>query len=112
MVESIDRVVERIEKQVSKVYARMKDRKTRPQVSAIETPIAEEEIPETEGDEEWAPVVVRGQEWHPQPISVEEAIRFLRESEKDFLLFRNARSGNVSLVHMRADGNFGLVDAD
>lgn len=112
MVESIDRVIERIEKQISKVYARMKDRKSRPQVSAVEAPIAEEEIPETEGDEEWAPVVVRGKGWHPQPISVEEAIRLLREGEQDYVLFRNARSGKVSLVHLRADGNFGLVDAE
>ncbi len=112
MVESIDRVVERIEKQISKTFARMKDRKTRPAVASVEAPVMEGEIPEAEREEEWAPVVVRGEGWHPQPVSVEEAIRLLRESEQDFLLFRNIRSGKVSLVHLRADGNFGLVDAE
>jgi putative sigma-54 modulation protein len=112
MVESIDRVCDRIEKQISKVYARMRDRKSRAPVAAMEAPVPEETIPESEVEEEWAPVVVRGKEWHPDPISVDDAIRRLRESEQDFLLFRNVRSGNVSLVHLRADGNFGLVDAE
>ncbi len=112
MVESIDRVIDRIEKQITKVYARMKDRKVRAPVASVEQPVTEEEIPEIEVEEEWAPVVVRGNEWHPDPISVEDAIRILREGEQDFLLFRNARSGKVSLVHLRSDGNFGLVDAD
>ena len=112
MVESIDRVIDRIEKQISKVYARMRDRKARPAIAAFEAPYAEEEIPETEAEEAWAPVVVRGTGWHPEPITVDDAIHILREGEQDFILFRNSRNGKVSLVHLRTDGNFGLVDAE
>ena len=63
-------------------------------------------------EEEWSPVVVRGEEWIPNPITVEDAIRHLREVDKDFVLFKNSRSGKISLIHHRPDGNFGFVEAD
>ena len=111
MLSSIDRVVDRIEKQVKKFNARLKDRKTRRPVS-LGVPVEEGELAEVEAEEEWSPVVVRGRQWHPTPISVEEAIRFLREGDQDFLLFTNSRSGKVSVVHHRPDGNFGLVEPE
>jgi putative sigma-54 modulation protein len=111
MVESIDQVVDRIEKQLKKLSARMRDRKTRRTVSAAH-PIEETELPEVEPEEEFAPVVVRGRQWHPEPVSVEDAIRLLREKNEDFLLFRNARSGKVSVIHLRSDGNFGFIESE
>ncbi len=111
MVESIDLVVDRIEKQLKKLSARMKDRKTRRLVSTSH-PVEEAELPEVEPEEEFAPVVVRGKQWHPGPISVDEAIRMIREKNEEFLLFLNARSGKISLIHHRADGNFGLVESE
>ncbi len=111
MVSSIDRVVDRLEKQIKKVNARLKDRKSRKTVAAG-VPVEEAELPEVEPEEEWSPVVVRGHQWHPEPVSVEDAIRLLRDSDRDFLLFRNARSGKVSLVHHRPDGNFGFVEGE
>lgn len=112
MLSSIDRVVDRIERQVKKYSARLKDRKThRPVKSPIpvpETEIAEAEAPE----EEWNPVVVRGSEWHAEAVTVEDAIRVMRESDRDFLMFKNSRSGKICVVHVRPDGNFGLVESD
>lgn len=111
MVESIDQVVDRIEKQLKKLSARMRDRKTRRVVSASH-PVEEAELPEVEPEEEFAPVVVRGKQWHREAISVEDAIRLIRESNAEFVLFKNVRSGKVSLIHHRADGNFGLVESE
>lgn len=109
MISSIDRVADRIERQIKKHNARLKDRKVRRPVAGGQ-PVEEAELPEAEGEEEWGPVVVRGKEWHPEPIAVEAAIRLLRESDADFLMFRNERTGKVGLVHTRPDGNFGFVE--
>ncbi len=111
MISSIDLVVDRLEKQVKKFSARLKDRKNRRTV-ASGVPIEEAELQEVEPEEEWSPVVVRGRQYHPQPATVEEAIRVLREHDSDFLLFTNSKTGKVSLVHMRPDGNFGFVEAE
>ncbi len=112
MLASIDRVVDRIERQVKKYSARLKDRKThRPVKSPV--PVAESEVVDAEtSEEEWNPVVVRGGEWHPEPVSVEDAIRLMRETDRDFLMFKNSRSGKICVVHVRDDGNFGLVESD
>ncbi|MBM3287766.1 MAG: ribosome-associated translation inhibitor RaiA [Candidatus Eisenbacteria bacterium] len=111
MLSSIDSVVDRLERQVKKLNARMKDRKSRRPVP-IGVPVEEGDLAEVEPEEEWSPVVVRGLQWHPEPISVEDAIRLMREKDNDLLLFKNARSGKVSLVHLRPDGNFGFVEAE
>lgn len=109
MVSSIDRVVDRIERQIKKLNARLKDRKTRRPVPAV-APVEEEEIPETDSADEWNPVVVRGHQWHKKEATVEEAINLLREKDEDYILFRNSRTGKVGLVHTRPDGNFGFVE--
>lgn len=111
MLESIDLVVDRLENQVKKLNARLKDRKNRRTVAAG-VPIEETELTEVEPEVEWNPVVVRGRQFHPQPATVEEAIRVLREQDQDLLLFKNSKTGKVSLVHIRPDGNFGFVEAE
>jgi putative sigma-54 modulation protein len=111
MLSSIDKVVERLEKQIKKFNARLKDRKDRRTV-ASGVPVEEEELPEVEPEDAFSPVVVRGRQFHQQPATVEEAIRVLREQDHEFLLFKNSKTGKVSLVHIRPDGNVGLVEAD
>ena len=111
MASSIDRVVERMERQLKKLSARLKDRKSLRPVPAL-TVISEQELPEVEVEEEFSPVVVRGQQFSSKPLSVEEAIRLMREKDWDFLLFPNAKSGLTALVHLRSDGNFGLVETE
>ncbi len=109
MLSSIDRGIDGIERQHKKHNARLKDRKSR-RLVPNHIPVEEEELPEVEPEEEWSPVVVRERQWHPEPLSVEDAIRSLRDKDSDYLLFRNARSGKVGVVHTRPDGNFGLAE--
>jgi len=111
MQTSIDRVVDRVERQVKRLNARRKDRKLRrPAEPAVAgEPVAIEE--ETEAEEFFAPVVIRQENFHAAPISVDQAIEMLNQRNEDVLLFQNARSGRVALVHRMPDGNFGLVES-
>jgi putative sigma-54 modulation protein len=111
MLTSIDRVVDRLERQIKKLNARLKDRKNRRPMEPGVAPVAEEELVEAEPEEVWSPVVVRSESaWHASPVTVEQAIQVLREGENDYVLFRNAKTGKVALVHHRPDGNFGLAE--
>jgi putative sigma-54 modulation protein len=110
MLSSIDSVIDRIERQIKKLNARLKDRKNRRPVPPGVVPVAEEDLTESEPEEVWSPVVVRSRAWHAQPVTVEQAIQVLREGENDFVLFRNAKTGKIALIHHRPDGNFGLAE--
>ncbi|MBK8230576.1 MAG: ribosome-associated translation inhibitor RaiA [Candidatus Eisenbacteria bacterium] len=111
MMSSIDHVVDRMEAQVKKYAARLKDRKLRRPVPSHAV-VEEAELAEVEVEEEFAPVVVRSPKYAPKPMLVEEAIRELRERDFDFLMFKNQKSGNWALVYIRSDGNFGLVEPE
>lgn len=111
MNNSIDRVVERMEKQVKKFSARLKDRKSRKHVPAMSV-VEEADLSEVETEEEFSPIVVRSAQYTKTPCTVEDAIRNLREKDWDFLLFPNARTGRMAVVYLRPDGNFGLVDPE
>lgn len=111
MLTSIDRVVDRMERQLKKLNARQKDRKALRPVPALSV-VSEEELTEVETEEEFSPVVVRGHQFSSEPLTVEDAIRFMREKDWDIIVFPNSRSGKTALVHLRADGNFGLVETE
>jgi putative sigma-54 modulation protein len=109
MLISIDRVVDRLERQIKKHNARLKDRKAKKPVPPG-APVEEAAPSEVEAEEVWSPVVVRSHQWHTEAVTVEAAIQVLRDSDHDYLMFRNARTGKVALVHHRPDGNFGFVE--
>ncbi len=44
-----------------------------------------------------------------KPMSIDEAIMQLEETQEHFLVFHNAVSGQVNVVYRRADGNLGLI---
>lgn len=116
MLTSIDRVVERIERQLKRVSERRrKDRKGGEKTVAAaarpggpETADGEEEL---EIEEAIPPVVIREEAFHAEPLTVEQAIELLRERDQEMLLFPSARSGRITLVRQRSDGSFGLIEA-
>ena len=103
MMTSIDRVVERVERQAKRMIARRKQRKTRrtaqPLPASPEAPgeTGEDEEPEAEIEDAFAPVVIREESFHPEPLSVEEAIERLKDRDEDYFLFTNRRGGAVTV---------------
>jgi putative sigma-54 modulation protein len=128
MVTSIDRVVDRIERQLKRLHARRRERGQRrsPKLGIVEESHATESRTSaaaeaetsaeldlsTYADDDFAPVVVRGNQYHAEPITVEDAIRIMRERDEDLLLFTNAQTRRPAMVHLRPDGNYGLVEAN
>lgn len=125
MMTSVDKVVDRIERQIQRLAARRRDRKNRrslkdeaPVLAAPEPVDVEEEPPTAEeelglefDEDDFAPVVVRDEAFHPDPVTVESAIEALQASDRDYLLFLNKGTNKVSLIHLREDGNYCLIEA-
>lgn len=112
MAASIDRVCDRVERQLKKHAARVKRRQVVTRTVPATAIVHEEELPEIEVEEEFSPVVVRSSQFVKDPISVEDAIQFMREKDWDQVLFSNVRSGKTALLFHRPDGNYGLVEPD
>jgi putative sigma-54 modulation protein len=116
MLISIDRVVDRVERQLKRLRARRREdrRGGRKGAEGEESRPAgpvEEGEDESEVEETFAPVVIHEEGFHPEPLTVEQAIELLRERESDVLLFPSARSGRMMLVRLRPDGNYGLIES-
>jgi len=117
LVSSIDRVVDRVERQVKKLRARITDKgKSRrknlrhvlPEAQGTDQEVEEQESEETS----YAPVVEQHPEnFRPEAITVAAAIEDLLKRDEDVLLFKNSKTGAVSLVYVRPDGNIGFTEA-
>ncbi len=112
MAAAVDRVCDRIERQLKKHNSRIKRRTTARQTVPPESIIHEDDLPEIEVEEEFSPVVVRSSHRAPAPMTVEEAIHLMREKDWDQLLFHDSRSDRMAMLFHRADGNYGLVEAE
>ncbi len=103
ILSSIDKVLDKLEKQIKKGKQKTRERRTagrgeRPAAAAggaSDEEAASEIIPET---------------IDYKPMDADEAAMQLDISDRDFLVFTNARSGQVNVIYRRTDGNLGLIE--
>jgi len=123
MYSSIDLVIAKIERQVRKYKDKLREHKIRSDFQPIpwthtvltdDIPLTEPEPadePAAEAKEEPAQqVVTRTEKFHADPMSVSRAIMQLNLLHEQFLVFRNADTGQVNVVYRREDGSFGLIE--
>lgn len=74
--------------------------------------VATGEIPIITGNEEeegYTPVVIRTKEFHPEWMSVEEAVDRMELVGHDFFLFIDARTDHPSVVYRRKGWDYGVI---
>ncbi|MEV4687673.1 ribosome hibernation-promoting factor, HPF/YfiA family [Microbacterium sp. LWH3-1.2] len=74
--------------------------------------VATGEIPVVTGNEEeegYTPVVIRTKEFHPEWMSVEEAVDRMELVGHDFFLFIDARTDHPSVVYRRKGWDYGVI---
>jgi putative sigma-54 modulation protein len=114
MYSAIDQVMDKIEKQVKKFLSKNRTRRSPESIKegVIEEEEAalseEDEVEEVMGGDEGPSIVV--EKMVAMPMDPEEAAMQLTMSRRDFLVFRNPRSGEVSVLYKRSDGNLGLIE--
>lgn len=109
---TIDKVVDRMERQIKKYSARLKRRVAAQRIVPAGEVVDEAQLGDVEPEEEYSPVVVRADQCAAEPMTVEDAIRFMDGQGWDLLLFSNARSGRQAVLHHRDDGNYGLIEQE
>ncbi|WP_426324296.1 ribosome hibernation-promoting factor, HPF/YfiA family [Microbacterium sp. E-13] len=74
--------------------------------------VATGEIPIVTGNEDedgYTPVVIRTKEFHPEWMSVEEAVDRMELVGHDFFLFIDARTDHPSVVYRRKGWDYGVI---
>lgn len=103
MLTSIDRVVDRLGKQIKKHKTKI-EKKYHKHES-----IRFDEIPDFEGAEP-EHHVVRSKRFPVKPMDPEEAILQMEMLGHDFFVFLNYETEQVNVVYQRKDGDYGLIE--
>ncbi|KJS19061.1 MAG: hypothetical protein VR72_20195 [Clostridiaceae bacterium BRH_c20a] len=106
MYNSIDNVVDKLERQVRKYKTRI-NRKIKT-LSVLDLVPNGNFVP----DEQQEPRVVRTKHFALKPMPEEEAILQMDLLGHNFFVFLNAETDEVNVVYRRKDGNYGLIEPE
>ena len=99
---SIDQLVDKLERQVTRYRQKRRRRTGRDNGSNLGTG-----PPSSEGSE---PAIVKTKQFAVKPMSPEEAVLQLELVGHDFFVFENAETGEINVVYRRRDGDYGLIE--
>lgn len=105
MYASLDNVVNKLEKQVKRYRTRQERRRHTGEVIADFAPVTVEEEKEA-----FTPRIVRTKKFDIRPMSEEEAMLQMEMLGHSFFVFENAQTGDVNVLYVRKDGNYGLIE--
>jgi ribosome hibernation promoting factor len=103
---SIDQLVEKLERQVTRYRTRGRDRRRR--AARANEPGAAGDTSIADADA--APEIVKTKQFALSPLMAEEAVLQLELVGHDFFVFRNADTEAVNVVYRRHDGGYGLIE--
>src|SRR5207302_851023 len=102
---SIDQLVEKLERQVTRY--RKQGRSRRRKAARANGPL-DDATPVVADEAE--PLIVKTKQFTVNPMTPEDAVLQLELIGHDFFVFRSADSGDVTVVYRRRDGNYGLIE--
>jgi putative sigma-54 modulation protein len=109
MYVSVDKAIEKIERQLSRRRTKTRQAKRRKSTESPEQPTEEESEQEERLEQHGSYRVTISDKFAPKPMSVEEAIMQLEVSEDDFLAFVNQQTDEVNVVFKKREGDYGLL---
>jgi putative sigma-54 modulation protein len=108
---SIDLLVDKLERQVSRYREKRQDRRHGdPHHRNANSQSAAEAGAHKMTNEEGGPVIVKTKQFSLHPMSAEEAVNQLELVGHDFFVFRNEESNEINVVYRRNDGGYGLIE--
>ncbi len=105
MYASIDRMSDKLERQVRRYRGRQIDR-WHGQLKG-HSPEPRPEVPE---EDEIEARIVRTKQFQMKPMSAGEAVLQMELLDHDFFVFTSADTGDINVVYRRRDGNYGLIE--
>jgi len=110
MYASIDRMSDKLERQVKRLRGRQIDRWQGQLKNTSEAEVDLDRAFVVEDEEEFEARIVRTKQFQMKPMSEEEAVLQLELLDHDFYVFTSADTGDINVVYRRRDGNYGLIE--
>ena len=105
---SIDLLVDKLERQVSRYREKRQDRRHGdPHRNGGHGAAEAATYRKTN---EGGPVIVKTKQFSLHPMSAEEAVNQLELVGHDFFVFRNEESNEINVIYRRNDGGYGLIE--
>lgn len=113
MYSSIDRVIEKLLKQLKKHKDKITNLKNKKRLGEENVISFRKDILSYEKKtmESVSPEIIKSKKLDAKPMFIEEASMQIRSTKSNFLVFRNASNGRVNVLYIRNDGNLGLIDS-
>jgi putative sigma-54 modulation protein len=110
MYASIDRMSDKLERQVRRYRGRQIDRWHGQLKNSHAEPPPEPEPFVVEEEDEIEAKIVRTKQFQMKPMKAEEAVLQMELLDHDFFVFTSADTGDINVVYRRRDGNYGLIE--
>jgi putative sigma-54 modulation protein len=107
MYAAIDGTVDKIERQLKRYKERLKEHK--PTAGRERTVSKTVYVAESIDDGSGQPSIIRSNSFSVKPMAVEEAVMQMDLLHKEFLVFTDSSTEEISVVYRRSDGNYGLI---
>ena len=104
MYSAIDKVLDKLEKQLKRNKQKIRERRAG---AKGQTRTIREESPALPEDEFVRDIKIENLEY--KPMDVEEAVLQMGLTDQNFLVFTNARSSQINVLYRRKDGHYGLI---
>jgi len=102
---SIDQLVEKLERQVTRYKKQGRSRRRRAARADGPTPETIRVVPDED-----EPLIVKTKQFAVGPMSPSDAVLQLELIGHDFFVFRNDETNEINVVYRRRDGNYGLIE--
>jgi putative sigma-54 modulation protein len=103
---AIDLAMDKIDRQVKKIAAKVKDRK---HSKSPKEAVAEDSAPPRRAAKG---SITRTERVPIKPMSVDEALLQMKLMKNEFLLFRNDANDSLSVIYKRKNGEYGLIEPE
>ena len=111
MYAAIDGVIAKVAQQMRKYKTKiLRNHRPRGQdIRHLEEQVLglDDNFPEIESSE---PRVIKTERYEVKPMFVDEAVLQIEMSNRQFVVFQNAKSEKVNILYRRKDGGFGLIE--
>ena len=109
MYASIDKVVDKLERQIQK-YKKKYFQKPHPGIE--KKGLANKEVNAEDSESDKIARIVKTKRFAVKPMSVEEAAMQMDLLGHNFFVFANDNTNKVNVLYKRKDGNFGLIEPE
>ncbi len=109
MYASIDKVADKLERQIQKYKEKYFQR---PHPGTERKKLVEEGVNVEDGESNGIAKIVKTKRFAIKPMSVEEAAMQMDLLGHSFFVFANDNTNKVNVIYKRKDGNFGLIEPE